>query len=81
MEKTYFTPGQLSLQDDSSNDKFFWLSLSRNDLLERNKTLGLNEISLYDFNHSAVTRQQIDEATHIIFVDDDGSARYLKNRY
>lgn len=58
------------------------LVLTREDLPERVKTLGINEISTFDFlNEDHVTSSHINHAGIILFKDDDNSVKTLKDRY
>lgn len=56
------------------------IELTRDDLIERKKDIPLTSIKWSDFSSKSVTKQQIEEATLIIFHDEDESI-VLKDRY
>lgn len=55
--------------------------LRRNDLIESKKTLDINQISLNDFNQKSITINQIRYLYYIVFSDNNGDKKILKDRF
>jgi hypothetical protein len=55
--------------------------LRRNDLIESKKILDINQISLNDFNQKSITINQIRYLYYIVFSDNNGDKKILKDRF
>jgi hypothetical protein len=57
-----------------------YISLKRDDLIERKSDIDIDDITIADFKASSITMREIELAHSIWFEDEDGNARPLKQR-
>jgi len=57
------------------------IELTRSDLNRENESKLIDEISIFDFKDSSMTRKEMARAHFIIFIDDDKKKKILKSRY
>lgn len=57
------------------------IELTRSDLNRENESKLIEEISVFDFKDSSMTRKEMARAHFITFIDDDKSKKILKSRY
>ena len=62
-------------------DKYKIKILGRNDLIESKKILDINQISLDDFNQKSITINQNRDLYYIVFSDNNGDKKILKDRF
>lgn len=56
------------------------VQLKRSDLTNDYKEKPLNDIDIFHFKNSSLTRKEIAKAETIVFIDDDGNSKILKSR-
>ena len=55
------------------------IELNRSDLTNDKKSLSLNEISLFDYKPTSLSREDMHRAHYVTFIDDDGTKKVLKS--
>jgi hypothetical protein len=63
------------------NRKTLWLGLTRVDLQKHKEDLPFDNVGVFDFRSSSLSRKELDESDVIVFTDNDGKMKYLKDRY
>lgn len=70
----------LTSNSDISDVSKRYIQLNRDDLQKHKNNLHIDKIVLYDFKGSAMSREEMHKAEHIIFIDGE-QIKELKNRY
>jgi len=57
------------------------IALTREDLRRDKEDVSINDITLYDIKSNVMTREEINRANFIVFVNNDNKIKVLKKRY
>jgi len=60
--------------------KDVWIGLTRLDLQKHKEDVSIDDVTVFDFKSSSLTREQMNEASFIVF-EDEGVLKELKNKY
>ena len=76
-----FKDANLMRSDAEIDRKNLWLGLTRLDLQRNRKDLPFDEVGIFDFKASSMSRDQMNKSDIIVFQDDDTKMKYLKDKY